>query len=285
MKAEIIVSNPQHLADTIANIANGGSSNLHVLADFDRTLTTAFVDGKSVPSLISVLRDGDYLSKDYSQKAHGLFEKYHAIEIDPKVPKEEKIKAMQEWWDLHFDLLIKSGLNKRHLKDVIDSGKVKLRQGCLELIDLLKENNIPLVIMSSSGLGGDVIKMYLDKKGRMYPNIHIISNSFDWDENGNAVSIRKPIIHGMNKCETMVKDFPVFEEIKSRKNVILLGDSLEDIGMVSGFGYDNLIKIGFLNENIAENTAYYADNYDVIILNDGDMEYVNSLLGKIIQAT
>ena len=29
--------------------------HFHVLADFDRTLTTAFVDGKSVRSLISVL--------------------------------------------------------------------------------------------------------------------------------------------------------------------------------------------------------------------------------------
>ena len=34
----------------------GGLGKLHVLADFDRTLTKAFVDGEKTPSIISELR-------------------------------------------------------------------------------------------------------------------------------------------------------------------------------------------------------------------------------------
>ncbi|MBU2415738.1 hypothetical protein KKH86_00740 [Patescibacteria group bacterium] len=71
------------------------------------------------------------------------------------------------------------------------------------------------------------------------------------------------------------------ELIKNRKNVLLLGDSFGDTEMINGFDYDNLIKIGFLNENVKENLEEYKKNYDVVILNDGSMEYVNDLLNEI----
>ena len=75
----------------------------------------------------------------------------------------------------------------------------------------------------------------------------------------------------------------IFKKIKDRKNVLLLGDSLGDIGMITGFDYDNLIKIGFLNENVKENVEYYKRNYDAIILNDSSMDFINKLLKKIIE--
>lgn len=280
----IIVSNPSDIERIKKSISKDGAGELHILADFDRTLTTAFVNGKSVPSLISVLRDGNYLTSDYSEKAHQLYDKYHPIEINPNIPLEEKKKAMEEWWRTHFDLLIKSGLNKKDLERVINSGIVKFRQGFNEFIGFLKEHNIPLVIMSSSGLGKEAISLYLEKQGKLYNNIYIISNSFEWDKNDRAVAVNEPIIHIMNKDETMIKDFPFFNLIKQRKNVLLLGDSLGDIGMIKGFDYSNLIKIGFLNENMEENLKEYKANFDVIILNDSSLDYVNELLKEVIRS-
>jgi 5'-nucleotidase len=136
--------------------------------------------------------------------------------------------------------------------------------------------------MSSAGIG-EVISMVLKKEGRLYDNIYIISNVFTWDKNGNAISIREPIIHAMNKDETEIKNLPVFDLIKNRKNVLLLGDNLEDAGMVKGFDYKNLIKIGFLNENVKENLERYKNNFDVVILNDISLDYVNQLLKEIIK--
>jgi len=219
---------------------------------------------------------------DYAQKAQALFDKYHPIEIDPKIPIEEKKKAMEEWWMTHFDLLIKMGLNKKHLEGVINSGKIKLRKGAKEFFNLLKDYEIPLIIMSSSGLG-EAIPMLLEKEGKLYSNIFMISNLFFWDKNGNALDVKKPIIHSINKDETVIKIFPFYEKIKERKNVILLGDNLEDVGMVEGFDYDYLIKIGFLNENIEENLEEYKKIYDVLILNDSSMDYVNVLLRDLIK--
>ena len=283
MEKDVVITNPEKLEKVKKLISEAGPEKLHVLADFDRTLTKAFVGGRLIPSITSILRDGNYLTPDYTSKARALFDKYHPIEIEPKVPLPEKKKLMEEWWLTHFDLLIKSGLNKKDLENVVDSAKIKLRDGFLEFADFLKEHNIPLIIMSSSGLGGDIISMYLEKNIGKNNNIHIISNVLQWGEKGEAAAVRRPIIHVMNKDETMVKNFPCFGAVKNRKNVLLLGDNLSDVGMIIGFDYDNLIKIGFLNEKAEESLEQYKKNYDVVILNDSSFDYVNKLLKELIK--
>ncbi len=282
MSENVIIPNPEQFEKLKKAFLEGKAEKIHVLADFDRTLTTAFVDGVKRPSLISLLRDGEYLSPEYREAAHALFDKYHPIEIDPTLPILEKKAAMQEWWTKHFDLLIKSGLNKKDLKKVVASSGVKFRPGTLEMIDYLHEKEIPLVIISSSGIGDGVL-MYLENEGRLYDNVHVITNLYEWDENGKAVGVKKPIIHCMNKDETVIKDFPVFNTVRHRTNVLLLGDSLGDLGMITGFDYDNLLKIGFLNEKVDENIQQYKENFNVVITNDSDMSYVNKILKEVVK--
>lgn len=278
----VIISNPSKLNELKKKFKEGGLEKIHVISDFDRTLTKAFVGGKKAFSLISILRDGNYLTKDYPKKAHALFDKYHSIEIDPKISLEEKKKAMEEWWRSHFKLLIESGLNKKDLKRVVDSGSVKFRKDTFEFLDFLNKNKIPLVILSSAGLGGDAISLFFEKEKKLSKNVHIVSNSYEWDKEDNAVSVKEPIIHSFNKTEMILNKFPFFNEIKDRKNVLLLGDGIGDLGMIEGFDYDNLIKIGFLNENIDENMEVYKKNFDIVILNDSDMRYVNKIIKEII---
>jgi len=284
MLENIIISNREKLENLKKKISEEGAEKIHVISDFDKTLSKNFINGKEVPSVISILRNGNYLTSDYAEKAHTLFNKYHPIEIDPSIPLQEKKKAMHNWWMNHFKLLIKCKLNKKDIENVTKSKYIKLRQGALEFFDLLHEYKIPLVIMSSAGLGYESISMILKRENRLYGNIYIISNSFKWDKNGNLISVKEPIIHSMNKDETVVHDYPnIFKRIKNRKNVLLLGDTLEDIEMIKGFDYNNIIKIGFLNKNIKENLEYFKKNYDVVILNDGSMSYVNKLLKDFLK--
>ncbi|MDD2646673.1 MAG: hypothetical protein PHV78_00130 [Patescibacteria group bacterium] len=283
-KEEIIISDPERLAELEQALIKGGPQNLHILSDFDRTLTKAFIDGQYIPSLISVLRDHGYLTPDYPEQAHALFNKYHAIELDPKVSLADKKRAMLEWWTAHFDLLIRSGLNKKDLSDVVESNQIVLRDGFKEFSELLKAQNIPLVVLSSSGLGGEIIAMLLAKAGALSSNVHIVSNEFEWDAEGKAIGVKKPIIHSMNKDEAALKDFSFFKDIKDRKNVLLMGDNLEDTAMITGFSYDNLVRIGFMNERTKENLEHYQQKYEVVVLNDGSLAYVNDLLKKINQS-
>ncbi len=262
-------------------IKRGGTNNLHILADFDRTLTKVFVNGKKVGSLLTVLRESDILPQEYRQKSQELFDYYHPIETNASLTKEEKKKMMDEWWSRAFKLMIDFGLKKIHLQRIVGTGLVQFREGALEFFDILKQNNIPIVIMSASGVG-EAISLIFEKAGKLSDNVHIISNAFNWDASSQALSAKELIIHSLNKDETLIKDFPeIFKKIKNRKNVILLGDNIEDIAMVEGFDYDNLIKIGFLNENVEENLEIYKRNFDTIITNDGSMKLINELLKEI----
>jgi 5'-nucleotidase len=283
MEENIIIVDPEKLEKTKELIRRDGFEKFYVISDFDRTLTTAFVDGKSAPSLISILRDGNFLTPDYAEKAHVLYNKYHPIEIDPNIEKEEKKKLMHEWWSTHFDLLIKSGLNKKDLEKVVDSGKIKFREDFEEFSDFLNRKNIPLIIISSSGIGGEVISLYLKKAKKLYNNTYILSNSYEWDKDGKAIAVKKPIIHGMNKNGELIKSSPFFKIIGKRKNILLLGDSLDDVDMIKGLDYENLIKVSFLNEDIEGSIDKYKLYYDTIALNDSSMFFVNNLLKELIK--
>lgn len=89
---QIFISNEKKFKILKEKIIANGAERLHILADFDKTLTPAFIDGQPFQSIISILRDGNYLSPDYAGKARALFEKYHALEHDRAVPVAERKK-------------------------------------------------------------------------------------------------------------------------------------------------------------------------------------------------
>ena len=280
---DTIISNLAHLESVKSAISIGGPEKFHVLSDFDRTLTKAVVEGEEVPSIISVLRSEGYLTPDYPDKAQELFNHYHAIEIDPQVPSEEKKLAMREWWSRHFDLLIASGLQKKDIESAVASQKLQLRPGAAQFFEFLRERDIPLIVMSSSGLGVESISFFLNRQKLLSGNIQIVSNEFIWDDAGRAIAVKEPIIHAFNKAETVLDNFPFYNEIKERKNVLLLGDGLDDVEMITGFNYDNLIKVGFLNKNIEENLRLYREKFDVTITGDGNFDFINDLLIELFQ--
>ncbi|MFN3301976.1 MAG: hypothetical protein ACK413_03060 [Patescibacteria group bacterium] len=277
---EIIIVNKKRLERLVNLIKKDGPSEFFVLSDFDGTLTKFFYQGKKRPSLISILRDENYLTPQYSKEAKALYEKYHLIEIDPKIPIKEKFKKMEEWWRIHFKLLAKYGLKKGHLKKAVKL--IMLREGFSKFVSLLRKKSIPLIIISSSGLGIDAILMVLAKKKKLSNNIFIISNILKWDKKGNFIRAEEPIVHSLNKDGTIIKKFPkIFEKIKRRKNILLLANDIHDLKMLNGFSYKNVIKIGFLNEKTKENLKEYKKNFDVLILKDGKMNFINNLLKNL----
>ena len=92
-------------------------------------------------------------------------------------------------------------------------------------------------------------------------------------------------MHSCNKNEAIVKNHPYFNEVKGRKNVLLLGDKIDDLDMSKGIEHDEIIKIGFLNlkEENKEELLIYSQYFDAVILNDGSLEYVVELVGKILE--
>ncbi len=279
---QIVISNPEKLDEKIEKFKKEGISRIHVISDFDRTLTNAFVNGEKISSIISILRDENYLTEDYPRKAKELFEKYNPIEIDPDFPLEEKKKLMKQWWEEHFNLLINSKLNRNDIASLICSKNLIFRKGVKEFLLFLNEKEIPFLIFSANGLGWDSIEMLLEKQNMFYQNIEIISNEFEWDEKGFAVGYKEPIVHVFNKDETTIQNFPIFDKVRGKPNIVLIGDSLGDVKMAEGFDYEEIIKIGFLNSNVENLLGDYEKVYDIVILNDGNFDYINKLFGKVL---
>jgi cytosolic 5'-nucleotidase 3 len=279
MAANIIIKDLNRLEEIKKQMQQDGVEKLHIIADFDKTLTKAFVEGQASPSAIAQIRQGNYLPEEYSRRAHELFDTYHPIEVSTELEQSYKNEKMNEWWRKHFDLLIEYKISKQILNTVVKSKSLEFRTGALEFIDTLDKHSIPLVIMSA-GLG-DMIVGYLEQEGRMYDNVKVVSNFFEFDQEGFVLKPTEPIIHSLNKHEVVLHSFPFYKELEHRQNVLLLGDNLDDIGMIEGFDYKNLIKIGFLNDDVEKRLEFYNKVYDVIITDDGDMSEVQKLIEEL----
>lgn len=88
------------------------------------------------------------------------------------------------------------------------------------MLKTLDDKGVPLVIISANGLGVDSIRLILEKNDCMYSNIEIVSNRLKWDKEGYFIGAEKPYVHSANKNETVMKELPFYEAIKSRQNVI-----------------------------------------------------------------
>jgi cytosolic 5'-nucleotidase 3 len=279
-KDNIIIPNKEEFEKKKGIFIETGKENFHIISDFDRTLTKAFAENEEKHSSFSWIRENEYLGPKYTKEAYRLFEIYYPLEISPELSQEEKNSKMNEWWEKHIQLFIDNGLNKEIIEKTIKENDIELRNNCKRLIQTLEKENIPLLILSA-GLG-DVIKGFLEKEKIMNNKIHIISNFFEFDKDEKAVGYKSKIIHTFNKNESSVKNTPYYEEIKTRKNVILLGDNLGDLMMSEGIDHNSIIRVGFLNENEEKLLEQFKDNFDVIILNDGPMDFVNDLVKEII---
>ncbi len=259
----------------------GGFSQLQVITDFDRTLTTNFHNGRKTASLISALRESKILSADYNLKAQALYDYYHPLEDDPSLDLVAKKSLMTEWWRRHFDLLIASGLKRSDIFQVVDKNLSCLRDGADDFLQTLSRAMVPVTIFSASGLGISGLKYFFERKGLLSDNLSFVANDFVWDEEGRAKEVLEPIIHTFNKSATMFSSFGILDKVKNRNNVLLLGDSLGDVNMTAGLNHRAELRIAFLNDRILESLPSYRDVYDALVLNDGNFDLPLGILREI----
>lgn len=71
------------------------------------------------------------------------------------------------------------------------------------------------------------------------------------DSQGMLKAFKGELIHIYNKRESALLNTGHFQELRTRPNVLLLGDSLGDLNMADGVqDMENILKIGFLNDKV-----------------------------------
>jgi cytosolic 5'-nucleotidase 3 len=276
----IHINDQNSLTLKIAKIKQDGINHLHIISDFDRTLTKSTVNGQKTHFTYQLIRNSGLLDQQYTNKGNALFEKYYPYEISQEISEEERNLKMQQWWDAHYTLMQEYGITQQIIDTISKNQEMQLRDGCDKFLFLLCQHQISLLIFSA-GLG-NVIDNFLAHQNLLTSNVHIISNYFQFDQSGNVTGIQKPFIHVHNKKEYAIQNTPYYKEIQHKKNVILLGDSLGDLGMTEGIEHATILKIGFLNHSKETTLQQYLANFDIVITDDGNFEYINTLLQKII---
>lgn len=278
-----VLSKDFNVADKILhNIANDGRNRLQVIVDFDRTLSKAYLeDGTMCSGSHDVLAKCSDLPDYVGNSFTVLFNRYYPVEIDPHKTLEEKLPAMVEWWTEAHDILLKSKLGRNVIRQSVAQSNITLRDKCDEFLLKLDRCSVPCLIFSA-GLG-DVIEEVVRQQAHLSENIHIVSNYMDFDNQGIICGFKGELIHVFNKNETAIGKSDYFETLSHRDNVILLGDSLGDIAMADGTAVlQNILKIGFLNDQNSHRKEAFLEAFDIVIDNDQSMDVPNLILDMIL---
>ena len=245
------------------------TKNLFVVADFDKTLTRG--DSEYTWWILS---KADNMGADYKEKRTALFEKYRPIEIDETLPIDIKSQKMDEWWKCHIGLFYEYGLKEEFIKNAVNKNLLAYRDGAIEFLNKMYNLDIPVIIISA-GIG-NIISEFLVKEGDYYPNIHIISNTIEF-ENWTIKWFKGEIIHSLNK-DIVHWDEKILKILNERKNILLFGDSVADTKMIPHDKEKDALKFGFLDHKIEENIEFYKQVYDVVIKDEGSFGFVSNRL-------
>ena len=180
--------------------------NFYIAIDFDRTITAS-------NSCDSWDATGKLLGIEFKERILSLYNKYRPIELDYKITVEEKLRAMETWYQSCMNLYHEYHLTKIQLEQSISQSEILFRNGAKEFLDKMAKYNIPVIILSA-GIG-NVIEQFLKENECYTKNISIISNFITFDNKGNMNYFKGPMIHTLNK--TMVGHLPVKLEQELKK--------------------------------------------------------------------
>jgi Pyrimidine 5'-nucleotidase (UMPH-1) len=70
------------------------------MTDFDQTLTKLnYVDGRKADSSFKAIQDSTFIPESIKVLTRSLYDKYHPMEIDLEISREEKERHMVDWWE------------------------------------------------------------------------------------------------------------------------------------------------------------------------------------------
>merc|ERR1712126_614323 len=170
-------------------------------------------------------------------------------------------------------------VNRDTFSKMVKESNVELREGTQTLMKHFSDQKVPVLVLSA-GLGDMVVEILVGLEA-MQPNMHVVSNFLKYDKEGNILGMKNQldeIIHVYNKNDKSLNrlgssgDFVA--SVASRRNVILVGDSLGDCNMADGV-HDPaaILKIGFLNHSVDTDAGKvrlekYLDAFDIVLVQD-----------------
>jgi phosphoserine phosphatase len=241
----------------LIDFAKDGIDMLHLVSDFDLTLTAGKHPGQNLGTWDVM----DELMPPEGVARHtAIYNSFRPIEVAGTITSE----ITAEKWAETLDLITSYHMNIEDVEAAFLS-IARLRSGAKELFDLCEAEHVPTVILSS-GIR-NVIQLMTE-----HYNIHadyILSNDLEIDEVTRKVTgwRRDSLVHVRNKNEMGHTELARLRI--TRPNVLLIGDVPDDVRMVAG---DSVIRIRVLDPRKGEpynlevvSEASFDGGYDLVV--------------------
>lgn len=93
------IKDRQRVERILNEFIDGGHERLQIVSDFDFTITKQRTsNGAPIPSSFGIFEECKSLPPNFVKAARELHDIYRPIEVNPHISREEKVKAMIEWW-------------------------------------------------------------------------------------------------------------------------------------------------------------------------------------------
>ncbi|KAI9188173.1 hypothetical protein H9P43_002564 [Blastocladiella emersonii ATCC 22665] len=288
-QSHLVVRDPAAVAAKVAQLLADGPSHLHIISDFDMTMTKYLVNGERGPSSHAVVTRSSTVSKKFRDDTDAMYKKYYPIEIDPAMPRSEKYKVMEQWWTEAHEIIVAERISEADLKTMVAETPMTWRACLHDLMRRTGELDIYFLVFSA-GIK-NLIKEILAANGLLLPHVHVESNEMFFDPaTGIVTHFSEPPIHTLNKSEVVLSDPSLLDPsntsaearharaIQGRNNVLLMGDSLGDAAMADGVEHGVCLRVGFCNHNTDKFLDQFLDAFDVVVLNDVGFDWVQALM-------
>ncbi|OMJ90370.1 hypothetical protein SteCoe_7286 [Stentor coeruleus] len=266
-----IIPNAESLKNKIELFRAAGIDNFQIVSDFDFTMTRSLVNGFQGKTSVTIAQNTSS-SLERQQVISDLINYYTPIEINHQINEGVKAQYMKEWWAKSSAIIIQDKYDQKELEKVVDDSNVYLRYGIDNVMKICEDFNVPIYFVSA-GLG-NVIDYFFRSLGFRL-NLKIFANYLDLDDEGKLTKLSEPAIVSVEKSK-------VLQGMKLKSHILLMGDMISDCTIVQEGNYEEIIRIGFVNNPDTANLNRYQENFDFLILNDGNMVAVEKILKLIL---
>lgn len=250
----------------IHSFIKSGKDKLHLVLDFDRTLTFNQKGPEEDMTTWEIL--ATHLSQSALSEYKQYYNKYRPLEIEGRITEAD----FKTWSERILGLFCESQLKWQDVEKGVDT-RMPIRPFAKELFDICREKNISTVIISAG------VKNVIDlwcQNYKIKPTL-ILSTNLTFSPEGYMTGWeRDSLINILNKKE---KGHQEIEKIRSlRPNTILIGDSLDDVSMAEG--EKNVLRIAVYNprrDDKPDKLKDFMKSFDLVI-QDGTLQGVIKIL-------
>lgn len=213
--------NPEKLHQKLTRFM-GRAAEIHVVADFDRTLTDRRPGSNEDITSWNILRD--HLPRQGQQYCEALFQAARPKELAGTMTEQDAV----DWWSAVLDTYAEYRIDMNDVeRDFLH--RATIREGSREFFTLCRGAGIPIAILSAGVK--DVIDLWSDHYD-VQPTL-TISTKLVLDEARKITGWQKDtLVHVLNKSEV---DHPELHKIRSERPLaIVFGDGIGDADMALG---------------------------------------------------